>query len=83
MQSSSFLDRIERLLSERLLEGIDSIGKDELGFFADGVVYALEHPKIYMYDGTSIPPPDEDTLAKVPEGNEGVEEKQPAELAMV
>ncbi|EED17846.1 conserved hypothetical protein [Talaromyces stipitatus ATCC 10500] len=51
MQPSSFWDKIEGLLSERLLKGIASVGKDELSFFADGVVYALERPKIYTYDG--------------------------------
>jgi hypothetical protein len=83
MQPSTFLDRIEGLLSERLLEGAASIGNNELSFFADGVVYALEHPKIYMYDAAAIPPPKEDTLAKIPEINEKVEQKQLAELAMV
>jgi hypothetical protein len=85
MQPSGFLDRIEGLLSERLLKGMASIGKDELSFFADGVVYALEHPKIYMYDATTTttPPLEEHTLAKMPEKNEVVEENQSAGLAMV
>lgn len=73
MQPSTFLDRVEDLLSERLLKGIASIGKDELSFFADGVVYALEHPKIYMYDASAIPSPEEE-LAKELERHEVNEE---------
>ena len=60
-------------MSERLLKGIASIGKDELSFFADGVVYALEHPKIYMYDASAIPSPEEE-LAKELERHEVNEE---------
>ncbi|OKL63888.1 hypothetical protein UA08_00458 [Talaromyces atroroseus] len=53
-QSFAFLERIERLLSERLLQGMTSVGQDELSFFADGVVYALAHPNIYAYDVAAI-----------------------------
>lgn len=82
-QSSAFLDRIEGLLSERLLKGIDSVGKDELSFFADGIVYALEHPKIYMYDPTTAVPSPKAELAKGLGKNGVAEDKQPAELIMV
>lgn len=75
-QSSDFLDRIECLLSERLLKGVTSVDKDELSFFADGVVYALERPKIYAYDVTAIPLQENDVLAKNPKEFEAVKEEK-------
>jgi hypothetical protein len=53
---SDVLERIEHLVSERLLEERAVVGKDELGFFADGVVYALERPQIYAYDVAAASP---------------------------
>ena len=53
-QSFAFMERIERLLSERLLQGVASVGQDELSFFADGVVYALARPNVYAYDVAGI-----------------------------
>lgn len=81
MQPCLFLDRIEGLLSERLLEGKASIGKDELSFFADGVVYALEHPNIYMYDGTAILSPKEEPTKGL--GKNEVIEEENQELSVV
>ncbi|RAO71530.1 uncharacterized protein BHQ10_007542 [Talaromyces amestolkiae] len=81
MQPSTFLNRVEGLLSERLLDGIASIGKDELSFFADGVVYALEHPKIYMYDASAIPSPKEEFARRL-EKDEAIEETN-QQLSMV
>ncbi|KAH8702067.1 hypothetical protein BGW36DRAFT_424357 [Talaromyces proteolyticus] len=49
-QPADFLKRVEQILSERLLDGNAAVGEDELSFFADGVVYALERPKIYTYE---------------------------------
>lgn len=66
MQSSSFIDKVERLLSERLFEGTVSVEKDELSFFADGVVYVLEHPSIYAYDVTAISPHGDEMTTKNP-----------------
>jgi hypothetical protein len=63
-QSFAFMDRIERLLSERLLKGMTSVGQDELSFFADGVVYALAHPNIYAYDVTAISVHSDDVIPR-------------------
>lgn len=49
-ESTALFERIEHLVSERLLEGRVVVGENELGFFADGVIYALERPQIYAYD---------------------------------
>ncbi|KKA19911.1 hypothetical protein T310_6110 [Rasamsonia emersonii CBS 393.64] len=48
--TKDFLDKIERLLLERLAEGKVTIGKDELSFFAGGIAYALENWGVYTYD---------------------------------
>lgn len=45
-----FLEKIERLLLERLAEGKVTIGKDELSFFAGGIAYALENWGVYTCD---------------------------------
>lgn len=55
-ESINILEKIEQLVSERLLEGRAVVDKDELGFFADGVVYALERPQIYAYDIAAASP---------------------------
>lgn len=52
----NIIEKIEQLVSERLLEGRAVVDKDELGFFADGVVYALERPQIYAYDVAAASP---------------------------
>jgi hypothetical protein len=49
---ADFLGKIEHLLSERLTDGSVTIGKDELGFFAGGVAYALENWSVYTYGET-------------------------------
>jgi hypothetical protein len=41
-------DKVEHLLSERLISGDVNIGPDELSFFASGVTYALENWKCYV-----------------------------------
>ncbi|CRG87445.1 hypothetical protein PISL3812_04462 [Talaromyces islandicus] len=55
-ESVALFERIEHLVSERLLEDKVVVGKDELGFFVDGVVYALERPQIYAYDVSAASP---------------------------
>lgn len=72
-QSSHFIDKIERLLSERLFEDTVSVGKDELSFFADGVVYVLEHPSIYAYDVTAVSSHGDEITTKFPMESEGCE----------
>lgn len=47
---ANLLEKIEHLVSERLLEGGTSANHLELQFFADGVFYALKRPHIYAYD---------------------------------
>lgn len=44
------LEKIELLLSDRLSMGQLELGQDELGFFAGGVLYALENWSIYTYE---------------------------------
>lgn len=72
-QSSAFLQKIERLLSERLLKGMTNVGQDELSFFADGVVYALERPNIYSYDAITIPVLADGVAAEIPKDTKAIE----------
>ncbi|KAL3464065.1 hypothetical protein BJX64DRAFT_298619 [Aspergillus heterothallicus] len=46
----SIFDKIENLLSKRLLSDDVVIGPDELSFFASGVAYALENWQCYAFD---------------------------------
>lgn len=45
--NSSLMDRIQRLLVERLAQGNVDVEADELSFFAGGVTYALENWKVH------------------------------------
>lgn len=45
--NASLMDRIQRLLMERLAQGNVDVEADELSFFAGGVTYALENWKVH------------------------------------
>ncbi|KAL1974881.1 hypothetical protein VTN31DRAFT_5085 [Thermomyces dupontii] len=47
------LHRVECLLRDRVAEGKITVRPTELSFLAAGIVYALEHPNIYVYPRTA------------------------------
>lgn len=47
------LHRVECLLRDRVAEGKITVHPTELSFLAAGIVYALEHPNIYVYPRTA------------------------------